>query len=83
MLRRQWGEEVGKGYELASSPWARRLHARTRSGVECPGISISSLGDLGPSSCTVSCKMYVTQTSTTVLISQWMETKCGFKLNTG
>lgn len=57
MPRRQWGEEVGRGYELASSQWARQLHAKTRSGMEGPGTSTSSVGDLGPSGCTVSCEM--------------------------
>lgn len=37
MPRRQWGEEVGRGYELASTQGARWLHAKTRSGVEGPG----------------------------------------------
>lgn len=41
MPRRQWGEEVGRGYELASTQWARWLHAKTRSGVEGPGVSMS------------------------------------------
>lgn len=54
MSRHQWGEEVGRGHELASTQWARRLHAKTSSDVEGPGASTFSLGNLGH---TLSCKM--------------------------
>lgn len=57
MSRHQWGEEVGRGYELASTQWARRLLAKTSSDVEGPGASTFSLGNLGPSGHTLSCKM--------------------------
>lgn len=40
----------------------------------------SSLGDIGS---ILSYKMEVTWTSTAGLMNQWMETKCGFKSNTG
>lgn len=83
MPKQQWGEEAGRRYELAPSQWARWLHAKTRSGVKESWDKHILFGEPWLSGCTLSCKMDVIQTNTAGLMSQWMETKLGFKVDTG